>query len=78
MKKVKDVYKKLSALVWKEDDLYVAKCLEVEVASQGSTKQIALQNLKEALELYFEDEPMKIKLPSFDLVTVEKIQIAHA
>ena len=78
MKKVEDVYKKLSALVWKEDDLYVAKCLEVEITSQGETKEFALDNLKEALELYFEDEPMEIKLPSFNQVTIEKIQIAHA
>ncbi|MBI2239104.1 MAG: type II toxin-antitoxin system HicB family antitoxin [Actinobacteria bacterium] len=34
---------------------YVARCLEVEVASQGGSVEEALANLKEALELYFED-----------------------
>ena len=42
--------------VWKEDKWYVAKALEIEVASQGKTEKAALDNLKEALALYFEDE----------------------
>lgn len=36
---------------------YVARCLEVEVTSQGETVEEALSNLREALELYFEDQP---------------------
>ena len=46
---------KLTAAVTHEDPWYVARCLEVEVASQGKTSEEALENLKEALELYFED-----------------------
>jgi predicted RNase H-like HicB family nuclease len=42
------------ATVIKEDDLYVAQCLEVEIASQGKSEDEALRNLVEALELYFE------------------------
>jgi len=42
MKKVKNILKETSALVWKEKDLFVAKSLEVEVASQGKTKNEAL------------------------------------
>ena len=52
MKKIKNIYKEASALVWKEDKLFVAKSVEVEIASQGKTKKEALANLKEALELY--------------------------
>jgi predicted RNase H-like HicB family nuclease len=44
-----------TAAVTHEGAHYVARCLEVEVASQGSTVEEALENLKEALELYFED-----------------------
>ena len=51
----------LHALVWKEDNWYVARAVEVEVASQGKTKKEALANIEEALELYFEDE--KLPLP---------------
>jgi hypothetical protein len=33
----------------------VARCLEVEVTSQGETIEAAIDNLTEALGLYFED-----------------------
>ena len=48
--------KNLKGLVWKEGKWYVSQCLDVEVASQGRTKREALENLRGALELYFEDE----------------------
>ncbi|RIK52077.1 hypothetical protein DCC61_00715 [Candidatus Microgenomates bacterium] len=48
------------ALVWQEDDLFVAKTIEIELASQGKTKKEALKNLEEAIELYFQDEPKTI------------------
>lgn len=78
MKKIKNIYKKFSALIWKEDNLYVAKCLEIEIASQGITKKEALGNLKEALELYFEDEPSFDILPSLDNISLERISISYA
>jgi predicted RNase H-like HicB family nuclease len=43
-----------AATVWKEDNWYVAQCLELDVASQGETEEEALENLREALDLYFE------------------------
>lgn len=46
-----------TAAVTKDGEWYVSRCLEVEVASQGETVEEALANLREALELYFEDEP---------------------
>lgn len=49
---------RLTAAVTHEDEWYVARCLQVEVTSQGSTIEEALDNLREALELYFEDEPL--------------------
>ncbi len=54
----------LHALVWKEGAWYVAKCVEIELASQGKTRQLALANLDEALELYFENEKIKTPLLS--------------
>lgn len=61
--------KALHAIVWKEDSLFVAKLLELELASQGKTKKEALTNLKEALDLYLEDEPLK----KFPLPKIEKV-----
>ncbi|MCB0994096.1 MAG: type II toxin-antitoxin system HicB family antitoxin [Acidimicrobiales bacterium] len=48
---------RLTAAVTEEDGWYVARCLEVEVTSQGETFDEALANLAEALELFFEDSP---------------------
>ncbi len=45
-----------TAAITHEDPWYVARCLDIEVASQGETAEEALANLKEAFELYFEDE----------------------
>ena len=46
---------RLTAAVTNEDGGFVAQCLEVDVASQGESFEEALANLREALELYFED-----------------------
>jgi predicted RNase H-like HicB family nuclease len=46
---------RLTAAITHEPPWYVARCLEVEVTSQGESIEEALANLKEALELYFED-----------------------
>ncbi len=51
--------KTFTAVLHKEDDLYVAECPEVGTVSQGSTIEIALTNLKEATELYLEEFPGK-------------------
>lgn len=43
----------LHTIVWKENKIFVAKFLELELASQGKTKKEAVTNLKEALDLRF-------------------------
>lgn len=45
---------KFTALIEKEDDEFVALCPEIDIASQGSTIEEAKENLKEAIELFFE------------------------
>lgn len=47
----------LTAVLHKEDDLYVAECPEVGTVSQGPTIEEAIANLKEATELYLEEFP---------------------
>lgn len=46
-----------TAVLHREDDLYVAECPEVGTFSQGHTVEEALANLKEATELYLEVFP---------------------
>ncbi len=48
----------LTAVIHREDDLYVAECLEVGTVSQGETIEDAITNLKEATELYLEEFPL--------------------
>ena len=45
----------LTAVIWKEKEGYVSKCPETGVASCGDSPEEALQNLKEAVELYLEN-----------------------
>ncbi len=47
-----------TAIIHKEDDLYVAECPEVGTVSQGETIEEAVLNLKEATELYLEEFPL--------------------
>jgi predicted RNase H-like HicB family nuclease len=49
----------LEQIIWKEGKHFVAQCLNVDVSSFGETKIDALENLKEALELYFEDNTFR-------------------
>ena len=43
-----------TAIIEKEDDGYVSLCPELDIASQGDTIEQARDNLKEAIELFFE------------------------
>ena len=55
---------RFQAAITREDGGYVAQCLELDVASQGDTPEAALVNLKEALELRLEDEPVRSIAPA--------------
>ncbi len=48
----------LTAVLHREEDLYVAECPEVGTVSQGNSVEQAIANLKEATELYLEEFPM--------------------
>ncbi|OGF54887.1 MAG: hypothetical protein A2Z21_06375 [Candidatus Fraserbacteria bacterium RBG_16_55_9] len=62
--------RKFNATVWQESKWFVAQCLDVDVASQGETEQEALKNLREALELHFE-EPRGAIAPQIVAVEAE-------
>jgi predicted RNase H-like HicB family nuclease len=62
---------KVTVMVQKEEDWYVAKCLENSIASQGKTIEESLDNLKEALELFYENEkPELLNVQTF-ITTLE-------
>jgi predicted RNase H-like HicB family nuclease len=49
----------LTAVIHKENGLFVADCPEVGTVSQGDTMDEAIENLKEATELYLEEFPLE-------------------
>jgi predicted RNase H-like HicB family nuclease len=61
-----------TAAVTDEEPWCVARCLDVEVTSQGGTLDEALLNLREALELYFEgqDVPEALEPPVIATVAI--------
>jgi predicted RNase H-like HicB family nuclease len=51
----------LEAVIWKEEDMYVIKEVITGVTTQGKTVEEAINNLKEAVELYLEKMPELIE-----------------
>ena len=64
-----------STVITKEGKLYVSWCPELDIASQGKSIEEAISNLKEAIELYLEDEDAKIPASRPLLTTIE---VRHA
>ena len=65
---------KVTVIIQKEENWYVSKCLENNVASQGKTIEEAMRNLKEAIELYYEDEKPDF-LENDTLITTMEVAI---
>jgi predicted RNase H-like HicB family nuclease len=65
----------VQAVVYREGDHVVAQCLGVDVSSFGDSESDALANLREALELYFEDAPAdaitKVEAPEVRRLTFQ-------
>ena len=51
-----------SAVLWKKGKLQIAWSPELDIASQGKNVEDALSNLREAIELYLEDEDASISI----------------
>jgi len=64
--------KKFTVAVVREDDWYIARCLENGVVSQGESVAAALQNVEEAISLFYEDEPLT-DVPSVYMADLEVV-----
>jgi predicted RNase H-like HicB family nuclease len=64
----------LTAVIHREDDLYVAECPEIGTISQGTSIEEAVANLKEATELYLQEFPM----PEVSRVLLTTFEARHA
>jgi len=71
------IMRTFTAVIQKEEDMYVATCPEIGTASQGYTIEEALDNLKEATELYLEEFPIKNK-PHAIMTTFEVAPLVKA
>jgi predicted RNase H-like HicB family nuclease len=68
---------RLTAIIEREGDGYVALCLELDVASQGDTVEVARSNLREALELFFETaSPEEISRRLSGEIYVTQLEVA--
>lgn len=69
---------KLTAIIEREGDGYVSLCPELDIASQGSNIEEARDNLREALELFFEaasSEEVKQRLHEEIFVTQVEVAV---
>ena len=68
---------RLTAIIEREGNGYVSLCPELDIASQGDTVEQARENLKEALELFFETASREeIKQRLHNDIFVTQIEVA--
>ena len=68
---------KLTAIIEEEGNGFVALCPELDIASQGDTVEQARDNLREALELFFETaSPEEIKPRFHGNIFITQVEIA--
>ena len=69
--------KQFTAIIEREGDGYISFCPEFDIASQGDTIEEARENLREALELFFENaSPEEIKQRLHEEVYVTRVEVA--
>ncbi len=65
--------KKFKYIIYKEGEYFVSQCLNIDISSFGKTVDEAVKNLKEALELYFDD-----KKNTGEYLNIEEVMIGEA
>ena len=63
-----------TAIIYKEEDMYIAECPEVGTVDQGETIEQAIANLQEATRLYLEEFPLPGTAPRF----ITQIEVSYA
>ena len=67
--------KTIKFIIYQEGKHYVSQCLNVDIASFGATVDEATSNLKEALDLYFEDEPARKNYQKIENTMIGELNI---
>ena len=68
---------RFTTVIIQEGKWYVARCVELGVVSQGKTIERAQENLKEAVELYLEDQPKAKKYLPKEAPLVTTLELKH-
>jgi predicted RNase H-like HicB family nuclease len=69
--------RRFAAIIEREGNGYVSLCPELDIASQGDTIEEARENLREALELFFETaSPSEILARTHDEVYLTQVEVA--
>ena len=63
-------------IIKKEEEWFVATCIENNIASQGKTIDEAIENLKEAIALFYEDESEAISMQPQEQVYITSLEMA--
>lgn len=68
---------KLTAIIEREGNGYVSLCPELDIASQGDTVEEARDNLRDALELFFETaSPQEVKERLHSEIFVTQVEVS--
>ena len=68
---------KLTAIIERENGMYVALCPELDIASQGRSIESARDNLQEAIELFFETaSPAEVKERLHGETFITQVEVA--
>ncbi len=71
------IRKQFTAIIEREDNGYVSLCPELDIASQGDTIEAARDNLREAVELFFEAaSEQEIRERMHEEVYITRLEIA--
>ena len=69
----------LHAVIWEEEGVYVIREVFTGVTTQGETIEEAIENLKEAVELYLEEFPeLRNELEKVKFVGDFHVEVAKA
>ena len=63
-------------IIRREEEWYVATCLENNIASQGKTIDEAIENLKEAIALFYEDETLERMFSPYEQTYITSLEMA--
>ncbi len=71
------VVRQLTAIIERDGNGYVSHCPELDIASQGETVEKAKDNLREALELFFETaSPSEVRLRLHNDMYITQVEVA--